>query len=179
MRARHETWGLAVGALFAACDADTAADAAAPDATAPDATAPDATSDATLDATAGGAGGSGGEPAPSGGTSPGAGGTFGDLGGSATDVERPVGACAGECACSTWFIAPPYPPDPGPLFETACAGEGGTPVSTCPDADARGVCEQAVEFFTVRRAYVRDDAQCPTSAVDLQAACEAGGGAWE
>jgi hypothetical protein len=42
-----------------------------------------------------------------------------------------------------------------------------------------GVCEQAVEFFVVRRAYPRDDAQCPASTVDLRTECEAGGGAWE
>jgi hypothetical protein len=162
---------LTVAALLAACDADTPA---TPDASAPDAAPVDATS---ADAAAGGGVGTGGTPDPGG--TPAPGGSFGGLGGSVAGVDRPVGACALACSCSTWLVAPPYPPNPEPLFETACAGEGGTPVSACPDAALYGVCERAVELFIVRRAYPRDAAQCPASTEDLRAACEAEGGAWE
>lgn len=179
MRAWRGTWGLAVAMLVPACDADSetsgGGDAAASDAARADAT--------PLDAAAGGAGVTGGTPEPggAGGTTAAPGGSFGGLGGSATDVERPVGACARDCSCSTWFVSPPYPPDPGPLFETACANEGGAPVDACPDADLRGVCERTVEFFVVRRAHPRaqDGTACPASTEDLRTACEAEGGVWE
>jgi hypothetical protein len=175
MRAFCGTWSLAVAVQFAACDADTAT---TPDASAPDAAPADAM---PVDAAAGGASGTGGTADP-GGTPAAPGGSFGGLGGSVTGVERPVGACALDCSCSTWFVAPPYPPDPVLLFETACANEGGTPIDACPEADLRGVCERAVEFFVVRRAHparAQDGAQCPASTEDLRAACEAEGGVWE
>lgn len=177
MSAWRGTWGLAVAMLVPACDAEPetsgGGDAAASDAARADATPVDAA-----------AGGSGGDPwtGGAGGTAAAPGGSFGGLGGSVTGVERPVGACALDCSCSTWFVAPPYPPDPVPLFETACANGGGVPVDTCPDTDLRGICERPVEFFVVRRAHparAQDGTACLDSTDDLRTACEAEGGVWE
>ena len=139
-------------------------------------------------------GGEAGGGAAAGGTEPGAGGESGadgtesgagGAGGESGDgLLAIVAACAsqsvaGLCSCTTWYLAPPMPPNMKAILDGGCVESGGMPVEVCSGDNAIGQCEQSDGTFIIHRFYFQDGDTCPGGAADWQAMCTATGGEWQ